>query len=609
MTRFSGHSRFFINALMLPLQLLRRLALSAWLLAALLLGGSGGCQQSKPAVPQPAPAPTRQSTSPFAPSPARTKATSDGSIADAAGVVAGCPAFVDVHESAGIRHVYENGARGESLMVESIGGGAGWLDYDADGLPDLYLTQGGDSTVDDVSDQPIDRLYRNLGDAQLLDVTMQAGLEENSYSQGVAIGDFDADGFDDLYVTNVGRNTLYHNQGDGTFADITDQAGVGDERWSSSAAWADLDLDGDLDLYVCNYVQYDPLHPLPCRNAQGEARICHPRDVEHWPDECYINQGNGTFTAEAKARGLWGPGNKALGVAIADFNNDALPDIYVANDTTPNFLFINQGQGVFVESALQLGCAVDRNGLSQASMGLAVGDYDRNGWLDIYSTHFHQESNTLYRNLGHSGFDDVTGLVGLHQPTLAFLAFGVVMCDFDQNGTLELIVANGHIENFPGNPLYQMTPQLFSYDGVRWNECSATAGDFFQQKRVARGVAAADYDGDGDADVAMVHQGAPAALLRNDSERGHWLNFRFIGRGGNRRGVGARVTVKAQGQTWIQELCGGTSYASSQEPKLFFGLGTASGPCEVTIRWPLGKVQTLAHVQLDQALVLAEPRD
>lgn len=494
-------------------------------------------------------------------------------------------------------------------MVESLGGGAGWLDYNADGLPDLYLTQGGDPTVDDVSGQPLDRLYRNLGAGQFDEVTAQAGLEESRYSQGVAIGDFDADGFDDIYVTNVGRNTLYHNLGDGTFDDVTEQAGVGDERWSASAAWADLDQDGDLDLYVCNYVQYDPQQPLSCRNAKGEARICHPRDVEHWPDECYINQGDGSFTAEAKERGLAGPGNKALGVAIVDFNNDHLPDIYVANDTTPNFLFVNQGAGRFVESALQLGCAVDRNGLSQASMGLAVGDYDQNGWLDIYSTHFHQESNTLYRNLGSAGFEDVTGLVGLHQPTLPFLAFGAALCDFDQNGMLDLIVANGHIENYAGNPLYEMTPQLFSYDGSRWKECSATGGDFFQSKRVARGVAVADYDVDGDVDVAMVHQGAPTALLRNDSERGHWLTFRFRGREGNRRGIGSRVTVEAKGKKWVQELCGGTSYASSQESRLFFGLGTAEGPAEVTIRWPLGKTQTLAKVQLDQALVVEEPLD
>jgi hypothetical protein len=580
-----------------------RLSASLWLAA--LACGQFACkpQESAPV----ARATSNDYVSPFSVAPATSRDDATPLLEEEA-PSPGCPSFIDVHEAAGIRHVYQNGARGESLMVESIGGGAGWLDYDADGLPDLYLTQGGDPTRVDTTGQPTDQLYRNLGDGQFRNVTEATWLRETRYSQGVAVGDFDNDGFDDIYVTNVGRNSLFQNQGDGTFLDVTDQAGVGDERWSSSAAWADLDQDGDLDLYVCNYVQYDPLHPLDCRNAQGEARICHPRDVEHWPDECYINQGDGTFRPEAKERGLEGPGNKALGVAVADFNNDGAPDIYIANDTTPNFLFMNQGEGKYLESAVLLGCAVDRNGASQASMGLAVGDYDRNGWLDIYSTHFYEESNTLYRNLGPQGFDDITALAGLHQPTLPFLAFGTVMADFDQNGTQELIVANGHIENYPGNPIYEMTPQLFSYHGSRWEECSRVAGDFFQQKRVARGMAVADYDTDGDPDVVVVHQNAPAALLQNSSQRGNWLTFRLLGHASNRRGIGARITVETAGGTWIQELCGGTSFASSHQPTLFFGLGEAPEPCKVTIRWPSGHTQVLENVLPDQALFVEETR-
>ena len=526
-----------------------------------------------------------------------------------------CPRFEDVSAARGLAHVYRNGEAGGSLMVEAIGGGVGWLDYDRDGLWDLYFNQGGDPAVVDRTDQPFDRLFRRLppsAGGRFVDVTEACGIHETGYGQGVAVGDFDDDGFDDVYVTNVGANTLYRNLGDGTFVDSTAAAGVGDERWSSSAAWADLDGDGDLDLYVCNYVRYDPFHPMDCRNVKGEPRICHPRDVEHWPDECYQNLGDGSFRPVAEAWGLFGPGNKALGVAVADFTNDGLPDIYVANDTTPNFLFVNEGRGAdggmkFRESATLLGCAVDRNGMAQASMGLAVGDYDDNGWLDVYSTHFYDESNTLYSNLGASGFEDVTGLVGLHEPTLPRLGFGTAMADFNADGRQDLIIANGHVENYPGNPLLKMKAQLFSFNGQRFKDCSSAAGPYFEEKLVGRGVALADSDGDGDLDVAIAHQNTPAALLENRSEAGHWLTFQFIGERSNRRGIGARVTVTSGDRTWIRELCGGSSYASTHQPLLAVGLGDRGNPCTVEVRWPSGATQRLEGAAVDQALVLREP--
>jgi len=526
-----------------------------------------------------------------------------------------CPRFEDTSAARGLEHVYRNGEAGGSLMVEAIGGGVGWLDFDRDGLWDLYFNQGGDPAVVDRTNQPFDRLFRRLppsAGGRFIDVTAACQIHETGYGQGVAVGDFDDDGFDDVYVTNVGANTLYRNLGDGTFLDSTAAAGVGDERWSSSAAWSDLDGDGDLDLYVCNYVRYDPFHPKDCRNVKGEPRICHPRDVEHWPDECYENLGDGSFRPVAAAWGLFGPGNKALGVAVADFTNDGLPDIYVANDTTPNFLFVNEGKRAdgemqFRESATLLGCAVDRNGMAQASMGLAVGDYDDNGWLDVYSTHFYDESNTLYRNLGASGFEDVTGLVGLHEPTLPRLGFGTAMADFNADGRQDLIIANGHVENYPGNPLLKMKAQLFSFNGKRFKDCSSAAGPYFEEKLVGRGVALADSDGDGDLDVAIAHQNSPAALLENRSAAGHWLTFQFIGERSNRRGIGARVTVTSGDRTWIRELCGGSSYASTHQPLLAVGLGDRGGPCTVEVRWPSGATQRLEGTAVDQALVLREP--
>ncbi|MFM8579858.1 MAG: FG-GAP repeat domain-containing protein, partial [Planctomycetaceae bacterium] len=257
--------------------------------------------------------------------------------------------FMDVAADRGIDHVYINGEAGRSLMVETMGGGAGWLDADGDGRIDLFLNQGGDVPSTTRADRPADRLFLNRGQEGFVDATAGSRIDDRGYGQGVAVGDFDDDGFDDLYVTNVDGNALYLSLGDGTFEDVTDRAGVRDGRWSTSAAWADLDGDGDLDLYVCNYLRYDPLNPLACLNARGEPRICHPRDVDPWPDECFRNNGDGTFTAVAADMGLVGPGNKALGVAIADFTDDGLVDIYVANDTEANFLFVGDGGGRYRE--------------------------------------------------------------------------------------------------------------------------------------------------------------------------------------------------------------------------------------------------------------------
>ena len=507
--------------------------------------------------------------------------------------------FDDVAKQLGLVHTYQNGEQGNSVMVETTGGGAGWLDFDRDGLWDLFLNQGGDPNQPANAAQPRDVLFRNLGAEGFEQITSHTYIQGFGYSQGVAIGDYNEDGFDDIYVTNVGHNSLWLNMGDGTFQQVAELAGVDDERWSSSAAWADLDQDGDLDLYVCNYLKYDPFHPADCRSKNGEKRICHPKDFDAWPDECFINQGDGTFLAESQQRGLYGPGNKGLGVAIADFNNDGLPDIYVANDTTANFLFINQGNGQFAERAYLLGCAVDRNGRFQASMGLAVSDIDNNGFLDVYSTHFYEESNTLYLNLGEPGFQDGTAKAGLHQLTLPFLGFGVVMADLDQDGFPDIFVTNGHIENFPNNPLHKMRNQLLSYDGRRWQETSRSAGKFFDLKMVGRGVAAADYDGDGDWDLAIVPQNEPMPLLKNESQRGHWLKFEFRGRESNRRGIGCRAIVRWDGGEQMQQLCGGTSYASSHQPILIFGLGDWSGLCDVEVVWPDGQVQTLEGITVD----------
>ncbi len=514
--------------------------------------------------------------------------------------------FSDVAAAWGLNFTYDNGAQGKLLMVEATGGGAGWLDYDADGRWDVYFCQGGDAGAGPQAGQPIDRLFRRLEDR--FHEVPAALPRETYYSQGVAVGDFNNDGFDDVYITNVGRNTLLQNQGDGTFIDVTDASQTGDVRWSSSAAWYDIDQDGDLDLYVCNYCIYDPQHPIPCLNALGEPSICHPKDVEAWEDELFINGGDGSFSAEAKARGVFGPGNKALGVVIADFTADHLPDIYVANDTTPNFFFHNLGDARFLEEAKVRGCAVDRNGARQASMGLAVGDYDNNGLLDIYSTHFRNESNTLYKNLWPIGFEDVTGIEGLHEPTLGYLGFGSVMVDFDQDGRTELFVANGHIDS--KNPEHEMEPQLFKFNGMpdrpRWYEFSKQGGPYFSRRVVGRGVATVDFDDDGGEDLLVVHQNAPVALLHNQSERGHWIKFSFRGRRQNRRGIGVEVSVRQGANRYVQQLCGGTSYLVTHQPIMVFGLGENSGPVTVDVRWPDGRSQRFEGLAVEAAWCIDE---
>ncbi len=566
----------------------------------LLLGAVGtGCRDAS--LPD-STSPTVEATSPFQFS---ERETTDGSSVEP---TAQAPAirFVEVAPAIGLSHVYQNGEQGRSIMVETLGGGCGWLDYDGDGQWDLVINQGGDSTRAVDASQPADALFRNLGDAGFQEVSARAWFAEHGYGQGVAIGDFDNDGFDDVYITNVGANALWRNLGDGTFEEIGTVACVNDNRWSTSAAWADLDGDGDLDLYVCNYLKYDPQHPLDCRTKNGESRICHPKDLDAWPDECFINQGDGTFSPEAQQRGLFGNGNKALGVAIADFNNDTLPDIYVANDTTANFLFINQGAAMFQEVAYLAGCAVDRNGSFQASMGLGVSDLDRNGYLDIYITHFHEESNTLYENLGDQGFQDTTGLAGLHEVTMPYLGFGVVIADFDLNGRDEIFVTNGHIENYPGSPLRKMHPQLLANVGGKWHDLGAHAGDFFRGKYTGRGASWCDFDADGDVDLAVIHQNDPAAILRNESTTGNWLKLRFIGRTSNRRGIGCRAVVDAGGQKFMQELCGGLSYASTSQPALIFGLGEED-ICNVDVLWPSGQRQQLKDVPVNRELVLREP--
>lgn len=561
------------------------------LLSCLLAGALWGCGAApSPSDPgRDAPSPAGRSTGAAGSALAAGLAEPAGTAQNAATEAFACPRFLDVASEVGLEFVYQNGRDERALMVQSTGGGAAWLDFDRDGWVDVYFAQGGNPTAPQAPTQPLDRLFRNRR-GRFVDVTEQSGIHDPLFGQGVAAADFDADGFVDVYVTNVGRNTLYRNCGDGTFVDVTAEAAVGVELWSSSAAWGDVDLDGDPDLFVCNYLDYDPYDPVSCTRDDGAPAICHPEHLAPVSNVLYLNQGDGRFREAGPPQWSDGEGSKSLGVVIGDLTNDGAPDIFVANDTTANFLYVNDGRGNFTEEAVARGCALSGLGQFQASMGVAVGDYDGNGALDLYVTHFTDDSNTLYANLGDGNFEDRTRLLGLHEPVLALLAFGTVMLDFDNDGHMDLFVANGHIDDWRdrGQP-WKMPAQLFTFAGDRWRECPGEG--YFSLPRLGRGVAVADFDRDRRPDVLVVNQLDPAALLQNRASRAQSLSLLPIGREANRTAIGTRVVVEGGGRRSMQELCGGTSYAVSHEPRLWFGLPPECRQCRVSVRWPGGKTQ------------------
>lgn len=518
------------------------------------------------------------------------------------------PRFVDRHDDLNLSFVYENGRDARALMVQSTGGGGAWIDFDRDGWSDLYAAQGGNPT-ETVPDPTGDRLFRNALARRFQDVSREALPLDSGYSQGVAVGDYDNDGFDDIFISQVARDTLLHNLGDGTFEEVPDPFPGGHDRWGTSAAWYDLDRDGDLELFVCNYLRYDVFHPVPCRDAQGKPFICHPEELDPDRSECYENLGDGTFRPVAEAWGLNGSG-KALGVVIAHLNDDEWPDLFVANDTLANFLYLGTGPRQFEEQAAAQGCAFNAIGQFQANMGVACGDYDRNGALDLYVTTFTDDSNTLFANLGAGGFRDVTRIEGLHAPTIDTLGFGTVMSDLNADGAMDLFITNGHIDDWRDRgEAWKMPPEMLSFDGRQWHKHSSeAAGEFLKVERLGRAVSMADFDRDGDTDLFVVHQGDPAALLVNESEPGQWLQVELIGTRSNRHAVGAKVTVTAGDLKLTQQLIGGSSYLTTHEPVLHFGLGKVSGPVQVRIDWPSESPPHTETTEVNQHVRIVEGR-
>lgn len=520
--------------------------------------------------------------------------------------------LVDRAGQAKLDFAYWNGETGRKYLVESVGGGVAVLDYDGDAWPDLYFCQGSDLPHEPDNHEHADQLFRNLGDGTFEDVTDRAGLNEHGYSLGCSAADVDNDGDPDLYVTNHGRDTLFLNNGDGTFQDVSEEAGVAAERMSSSAAFADFDADGDLDLYVATYV--DSLRI--CRMADGRFSTCDPHNHEGEPDLLYRNEGDGTFTDISHASGIAAaPDGKGLGVLVADLDEDGRLDVYVANDTTPNFLFFNRtepgGPLLFEERGLSSGTALNGNGEAEAGMGIAAADFDGDGRIDLHVTNFYLESNTLYRNLGDGLFEDATRAAGLVAPTIPWLGFGTQAADFDLNGVPDLFVANGHIDNFEsrGEP-WKMPAQLFkNTGGGRFVEVSESVGPYFSERCLGRGAARLDWNRDGRPDLAVVHQDRPATLLTNETpDPGHFVHIRLHGVRSNRDGIGARLRITADGRTQTVEICGGDGIMCSNERVQIVGLGSADEIDRLEIAWPSGETTVASGLPKGAAVVSVEGR-
>jgi hypothetical protein len=531
--------------------------------------------------------------------------------------------FTDVAASAGLRFQYFTGAvaatRGKR-MYEFTGGGIAVLDYDGDGWPDLYLTQGCAWPPREGAAEHLDRLYRNRGDGTFEDVTERAGLREARFSQGVTVGDFDNDGHPDLYVANIGANRLFRNHGDGTFEDVTELSGTAGNRWTTSCLLADLNGDTWPDIYAVNYLSGDDLFDRICEAPGGQLEICPPHIFAAAQDQLYINLGDGRFEEQTDSAGIAIPQGKGLGIVAADFEGSGRLSLFIANDAVPNFYFVNQtpqrgGKLAFVEQGLASGLALNASGNPQACMGIAAGDADQDGRLDLFVTNFYQESNTLYLQQAPNLFADATRAAGLEEPSFLMLGFGTQFLDGDLDGRPDLVVANGNVGEDPELRIpYRMRPQYFANlggeAGARFAELpAAKAGPYFAGEYLGRGLARLDWNRDGREDFAVTHLDAPAALLSNETPRKHhFLALHLRGVASDRDAIGSTVRVTAGARTWVRQLTAGDGYQASNQRMLLFGLGSEAQVQQVEIRWPSGGVQTYADLPVDREWLLIEGR-
>jgi hypothetical protein len=517
--------------------------------------------------------------------------------------------FEDVAKSIGIASTHINGASPEKFLVETMGSGAAFLDYDNDGWLDLFVVDGGSVAV---SVKASHRLFHNEGNGSFKDVTAASGIVHRDYGMGVCAGDVDSDGRIDLYITNYGPNALYRNAGNGVFSDITRTARVGLDGWSTSCAFLDVDRDGDLDLFITNYLDAPKSKNPFCGDPQRRIRVyCHPLNYTGLPSVLYRNDGKGVFADVSAEAGIAKFVGNGLGVAVGDYDDDGWPDVFVANDAVPNFLFHNDGKGRFGEVALAAGVAVGRDGKARAGMGTEFADYNNDGRLDLVVTNHEFETHSLFRNDGKGSFSDASVEAGIASPTLPFVGFGVGFFDADKDGNTDLAIVNGHvIDNtavFRPGSTHAQRRLLFQSTGRRFTEIGKHAGPGFATPTVGRTLLAGDIDNDGDVDLVVTSNGGALEVLRNNSGRErHALTVRVAGARSNRNGIGSRVTIAAQGRAQMREVKSGSSYLGQNDLRMHFGLGDATRVDRVDIRWPSGEVETLRDVAADQIVTVTE---
>lgn len=520
--------------------------------------------------------------------------------------------FTDQAAAAGVTGRNVSGSA-QRYIVEGMMGGAAFFDYDGDDDPDLYIANGSRFEGFAPGQEPLDYLYRNEG-GHFVEVASSVGIEDTAWSMGCAVADYDNDQDLDLYVTKFGPNTLYRNDG-GLFADATHQAGVGDPRWGTGCTFGDYDRDGDVDLYVANYVDFSMEYrsTIPCL-WKNIPVYCGPLGLKPAPDALYRNEGDGTFSEVTRQAGVDGEPYFGMSAIFADVDGDGWPDLFVANDSTPNNLFHNLGNGRFEDVAVMAGVAYSGEGVRQGCMGAALEDYDGDGRCDLFVTNFADEHNTLYRNEGGGFFSDVSfssrvGAVGIRE-----VAWGTVFFDCDNDGDRDLYVANGHTypqADLPqANSSYAEPNWLFeNQGGGRFAEVSEKAGPGLAQRRVSRGVSAADYDQDGDVDLLVLNLNDAPSLLRNEGgNAGNYLQVQLRGTRSNRAGIGARLVLSAGGRRQYAQVLSGSSYLSQHELRTHFGLGRAAVVDSLEVTWPSGAVQVLRQVGINQLLKIQEPQ-